>query len=179
MRASHVDREHVIDTLKAACTDGRLDKHELDDRVAQTFAARTYAELATVAADLPPGQVPAPPRPAVRSKRAERGLFAAGALVPPALFVIGLFSGALAPLALLALPLLYVELVVVIVFVAVMLAGQRKDRSRPPRGQLSPPAVPPVRQPRPDRPDRGQPGAPLSRAARLTPGVAWAAATAP
>jgi len=87
LRASHTDREHVIDTLKTAFTDGRLDKDELDDRVAQTFAARTYAELAAVTADLPPGQLPAPSRPAARPRMpkgsVKRGLVAAGALVPP------------------------------------------------------------------------------------------------
>ena len=39
LRASHADREHVIDTLKTAFADGRLDKDELDDRVGQTLAA--------------------------------------------------------------------------------------------------------------------------------------------
>ena len=55
LRASHADREHVIDTLKTAFADGRLDKDELDDRVGQTLAARTYTELATVTADIPAG----------------------------------------------------------------------------------------------------------------------------
>ena len=46
LRASHADREHVIGTLKAAFVQGRLTKDELDLRIGQTFAARTYAELA-------------------------------------------------------------------------------------------------------------------------------------
>jgi hypothetical protein len=55
MRASHADREHVIDTLKAAFVQGRLTKDELDQRVGQAFASKTYAELAALSADLPAG----------------------------------------------------------------------------------------------------------------------------
>jgi len=53
MRASHADREQVIETLKAAFVQGRLDRDEFDLRVGQTFASRTYAELAAVTADIP------------------------------------------------------------------------------------------------------------------------------
>lgn len=53
LRASHADRDNVIDTLKAAFVQGRLTKEELDLRVGQTFAARTYGELAALTADLP------------------------------------------------------------------------------------------------------------------------------
>jgi hypothetical protein len=53
LRASRADHEHVIDTLKAAFVQGRLTKDELDERVGQTFAARTYAELAAVTVDIP------------------------------------------------------------------------------------------------------------------------------
>ena len=55
MRASHADREHLIDTLKAAFVQGRLTKDELDQRVGQAFDSKTYAELATLSADLPTG----------------------------------------------------------------------------------------------------------------------------
>jgi hypothetical protein len=51
LRASHADREQVIDTLKAAFAQGQLDKDEFDLRVGQTFAARTYAQLAVITAD--------------------------------------------------------------------------------------------------------------------------------
>ena len=40
-RASHADREQVIDSLKAAFVQGLLTKDELDVRVGQTFASRT------------------------------------------------------------------------------------------------------------------------------------------
>jgi hypothetical protein len=63
LRASHADREYVIDTLKAAFVQGRLVKDEFDLRVRQTFAARTYAELAALTADLPAGMIePQSPR---------------------------------------------------------------------------------------------------------------------
>jgi Domain of unknown function (DUF1707) len=63
LRASHADREQVIDTLKAAFVQGRLAKEEFDLRVGQTFASRTYAEIAALTADLPAGLIRAnPPR---------------------------------------------------------------------------------------------------------------------
>jgi len=55
MRASHADRERVVDTLKAAFAQGRLTKDDFDARIGQTLASRTYAELATVTAGIPPG----------------------------------------------------------------------------------------------------------------------------
>ena len=63
LRASHADREHVIDTLKTAFVQGRLTKDELDLRVGQTFASRTYAELARVTADVPAGLTAGAPPP--------------------------------------------------------------------------------------------------------------------
>ena len=54
-RASDADREQVIDTLKVAFVQGRLTRDELDARAGQTFASRTYAELAAVTADIPAG----------------------------------------------------------------------------------------------------------------------------
>jgi len=53
VRASHADRDHVIAVLKAAFVQGRLTKDEFDARVGQTFASRTYAELAVITADIP------------------------------------------------------------------------------------------------------------------------------
>jgi hypothetical protein len=66
LRASHADREQVIDTLKAAFVQGRLTKDEFDARVGQAFASRTCAELAAVTDDIPAGPIGAqsPPNPA-------------------------------------------------------------------------------------------------------------------
>ena len=41
--------------LKAAFAQGRLTKAELDGRVGQAFASRTYGDLAAITADLPAG----------------------------------------------------------------------------------------------------------------------------
>jgi hypothetical protein len=61
LRASHADREHVLDVLKAAFVQGRLTKHEFGMRVGQTFASRTYAELAALTADIPAGLIEVQP----------------------------------------------------------------------------------------------------------------------
>jgi hypothetical protein len=52
LRADHADREQMIETLKDAFVRGRLTKDELDARASQAFAARTYAELAALTADI-------------------------------------------------------------------------------------------------------------------------------
>jgi hypothetical protein len=65
LRASHADREHVIDMLKAAFVHGRVTKDDFDARVGQAIASRTYAELAALTTDLPAGLAAAkPPQPA-------------------------------------------------------------------------------------------------------------------
>ena len=68
LRASHADREHVIDVLKAAFVQGRLTMDELDVRVGQTLASRTYADLTALTADLPAEHAP-PSRPRVPAAR--------------------------------------------------------------------------------------------------------------
>jgi hypothetical protein len=67
LRASRADREQVIGALKAAFVQGRLAKDEFDLRVSQTFASRTYAELAALTADLPAGLTAAKPSPSARA----------------------------------------------------------------------------------------------------------------
>ena len=62
LRASDADREQVIATLKAAFMQGRLTSGELSERAGQAYAARTYARLAEVTADIPAGHAPARPR---------------------------------------------------------------------------------------------------------------------
>jgi len=55
MRASHADREQVIDMLKTAFVQGRLTKDEFDLRVGQVLASRTYADLSALTGDIPAG----------------------------------------------------------------------------------------------------------------------------
>src|SRR5580658_2474494 len=188
LRASHADREHVIDTLKTAFADGRLDMDELDARVGQTLTARTYAELATVTAGIPTAQVPPhrPARPPVNRQAVKWGLAATGAMIPPAMFVTAGF-GAWVYLAFLAMPLLFVELIVVLLFVTITLARQRADRSRTSSGQLPPPeqhdrateagrrgSAGPKPSPRGTRTEQARTDC---RSARLVPAAAWAAIT--
>jgi DNA-binding transcriptional ArsR family regulator len=61
LRACHADREQVTGVLKAAFVQGRLGKDELTARVGQALAARTYADLAALTADLPAGLAAAEP----------------------------------------------------------------------------------------------------------------------
>ena len=63
VRAGHADREQVIETLKTAFVDGRLTRDELDVRAGRALAARTYADLAALTADIPPSPAE-PPAPA-------------------------------------------------------------------------------------------------------------------
>ena len=62
MRASHADREQVVEVLKAAFVQGRLVKGEFDLRVGQALASRTGAELAALTADIT-ADIPAPEWP--------------------------------------------------------------------------------------------------------------------
>jgi hypothetical protein len=79
LRASHADREQVTGVLKAAFVQGRLTQDELDTRVGQALAARTYADLTALTADLPaeltPASAHAPaPSPRPRNAAANNGL---------------------------------------------------------------------------------------------------------
>jgi uncharacterized protein DUF1707 len=53
LRAADADRHKIADQLKASLDEGRLSLNEYDDRVRQAYAARTYAELLILVADLP------------------------------------------------------------------------------------------------------------------------------
>lgn len=55
LRASHEDRDAVIETLRVAAGDGRLTAEELDERLEVAFNAKTYGELAVLTSDLPVG----------------------------------------------------------------------------------------------------------------------------
>jgi uncharacterized protein DUF1707 len=53
LRASHADRDQIVELLRVAAGDGRLSPEELDQRLDLALTARTYAELAALVADLP------------------------------------------------------------------------------------------------------------------------------
>jgi Domain of unknown function (DUF1707) len=71
LRASHQDRDRVVEILRMAAGDGRLTAEELDQRLEAALTARTYAELAVLTTDLPAtgaaaGVAPVEPKDMVR-----------------------------------------------------------------------------------------------------------------
>ncbi|MFI9271267.1 DUF1707 domain-containing protein [Kitasatospora sp. NPDC052896] len=66
LRASHEDRDRVVERLRVAAGDGRLTAEELEERLDVALNARTYGELEVLLTDLPaeqvaPGQLPVAP----------------------------------------------------------------------------------------------------------------------
>jgi len=53
LRASHEDRDRIVEALRVAAGDGRLTGEELDERLEAALTAKTYGELAVLVADLP------------------------------------------------------------------------------------------------------------------------------
>lgn len=72
LQASQADREGVIDMLKTAFVQGRLDRDEFDLRVGRALASRAYADLAALTADIPVrlarARLPEPARESVSKK---------------------------------------------------------------------------------------------------------------
>lgn len=68
LRASHGDRDRVVELLRVAAGDGRLTPEELDERLEVALTARTYGELAALTTDLPaaPGFVMDAPAPKLK-----------------------------------------------------------------------------------------------------------------
>lgn len=65
MRVSDADRQRVVDVLREAAGDGRLDLDELEERLELTWQAKTYGDLVPLTLDLqhvapvtPPAGVP-------------------------------------------------------------------------------------------------------------------------
>ncbi|MEU2713024.1 DUF1707 domain-containing protein [Streptomyces sp. NPDC007205] len=69
LRASHADRDRVVEVLTGAAGDGRLTPEELDERVAAALSARTFGELAVLTADLPDAAAAAPAEDVVRMEQ--------------------------------------------------------------------------------------------------------------
>ncbi|MFJ6996516.1 MULTISPECIES: DUF1707 domain-containing protein [unclassified Streptomyces] len=65
LRASDDDREAVVERLRDAAAEGRIDFDELDARLEQALTSKTYAELAELTADLPRPATPADRPPLV------------------------------------------------------------------------------------------------------------------
>jgi hypothetical protein len=128
----------VIGMLKAAFVQGRLTKDELDARVGQTLASRTYADLAVVTADLPaglariqPGRQPARPPASVAVILCPAGIFASAGLVH------AVFTGNDRLVIAFILPA-FISLVAWMVAGVMMADSWHQKRSR---GQLPPPSA--------------------------------------
>jgi len=137
LRASHADREHVIGTLKAAFVQGRLTEDELDARLDQVYASRTYAELAEVTADIPIELTGAqPPRDPWRATKVAWGLVYA--LILPGLMTLVALPGGPGPLTVREVAT-YSAVVYVIFWILGLLmvvasrVGKRSDGQLPPR----------------------------------------------
>ena len=141
LRASHADREQVIDTLKTAFVRGVLAKDEFDLRVGLTFASRTNAELAALTADLPARLTAAQPPEPVRA-RGERPVLRPGPWITVATALCaGMWAfallfrwprnseGDLTPAIVLVSMLTLAYLYLVLVVVGVVVADRREKRS--------------------------------------------------
>ena len=153
-RASYADREQVVGALKAAFVQGRLTADELDERVGQALAARTYAELAALTTDLPadptpalqPAPAPAPlPAPARRPQNpaARRAVKAGAGAVGVTVIAVGAAiavagePAAAVFIVVFMLVLAAVTTAVVASLIHVALKLESRQRSRP-RGQRPP-----------------------------------------
>ncbi|MEV0179591.1 DUF1707 domain-containing protein [Streptomyces sp. NPDC050625] len=76
LRASDADRERVAEVLRDALAEGRLDMEEFEERLEETYKARTYRELAPITRDLPGPDVAAPPVVSLRKDPVESGSWA-------------------------------------------------------------------------------------------------------
>lgn len=77
MRISDADRQRVADVLRDAAGEGRIDLDELEERLEQTWAARTYGDLVPITLDLQ-ATGPAVPPAAAPARRPSGGVPAVG-----------------------------------------------------------------------------------------------------
>jgi Domain of unknown function (DUF1707) len=185
IRAGHADREQVIEALKDAFVHGRLTKDELDLRVSQALASRTYAELATLTADLPAGlTIAKPPQSAPARARGGQPVLRPGPVIKAAtalyacVWVYASFfpKGANGPSIFLALTFDggFVYLIILAICLGQMVALRRERRSggqtprRPAAGAGGPaaqrlPSSDPDRELPPRRPRSSECSAPMPR----------------
>jgi hypothetical protein len=146
LRASHADRDRVIDVLKSAFIQGMLDKDEFDLRVARTLTSRTYGDLAALTADIPVAVAAAQPPPR-RSRQSQERKFvkrlACGLVVVPSTMVgLGLIAGHhLTPAAVILNVVLFACMVAVPATLLVMVHSWL-DRASGPASPGSPPNIP-------------------------------------
>jgi Domain of unknown function (DUF1707) len=71
LRAADADRERAAEILRQAAAEGRITFDELDERVNQAYAAKTFADLEALTSDLPGPRVSASAPAVTRYQRAQ------------------------------------------------------------------------------------------------------------
>ena len=144
LRASHADREQVIEVLKAVFVQDRLTKDEFDARVGQAIASRTYADLTALTADLPAGPATAQPSreparvqvqpPGAKGIRSSVRVMSAGTTLTAGVWMAALLTGSMAVL-MLAFTFTTVYIGTMLLAGAVLLESRHEQRSsgQPPR----------------------------------------------
>jgi hypothetical protein len=93
LRASDADREAVVERLRLAAIEGRLDSEELESRVTAAYAARLGSELERLTADVtPPASVQRAAPPAFVQPGTRVNPFAIASLVTSVLWMLWLGS---------------------------------------------------------------------------------------
>jgi uncharacterized protein DUF1707 len=89
MRAADTDRDQTAELLRRAAAEGRISFDELDERIGQAYAAKTFADLEALTSDLPgPGvRAPAPAAPRFQPPEIPEG-------TPAPSFSVAILSGA-------------------------------------------------------------------------------------
>lgn len=95
LRASDADRDQVAERLRTAATEGRIATDELEQRLERALAARTYAELAALVADLPP-TLPARRRSSIPISPVARVAVALAIAIPVMMAMIFVLTGIIA-----------------------------------------------------------------------------------
>jgi hypothetical protein len=103
LRVGDADRQAVVAELQRHFVDGRLSSDELDERVTQALAARTFGDLAVPVADLPVLATSTQLQPQVSDPHEHEGGFQPG----PALGALMVIIGVLALLAIFVFPMVH------------------------------------------------------------------------
>lgn len=97
LRASHADRDRVVEVLRVAAGDGRITADELDQRLEAALTARTLGELTVLTTDLPVspahGTPAGPPKDLVRIDCEASHTRRDGAWVVPRLMEVRIAGG--------------------------------------------------------------------------------------
>ena len=139
MRVGDAEREAVASQLREHYADGRLTLDELNERLDQAFAARTWADLNTVTRDLPVARPLAVGTPSGSSGSSDSGSagssrqgFGAG-LLAPVMALVWLFVALSASIFLFGhgdRPIAVVLILAALAFLRRLIGGRRRGRGR-------------------------------------------------